>query len=525
MRGQVVDARSGRPVAGATVEITGAEGSRTASTNEEGRYEVTRLEPGEYRIQTRARGYIPAQYGQRDVSELGSQLDVRGGRYTTGINLRIEPAGSVTGRVFDDRGEGLAGVEVELLAERHLPGGIRPLGVGFAQTEAQGAFRFPDVLPGDYYVRAYVSPSVRPQRATHGQAYVSTFYPGVARSEYGQQLRLSSGQELSGIDFPLATSPTRRVSGVVVDPVGALRPRTRVHLRTMGKNSVDVQYDTNVDSDGRFEVADVVPGDYLISVMEPGSITSRWMHTTRSLPVDDDVVDLELRAQLGARVNGRVVREAFATRSLDPTGVSVVFEHRIAGDGGTGLGWAGIIARGADGAMRIGPDGAFSIESPGGMSVIRVSELPANWTVKAVRLDGTDITDQSVDFGEGTRKVEIVLTDRVSIVRGIVMDRNGRPIGHGPVVLFAEDSTLWGESSRFVRETHSGRDGGFEVTGLPPGNYLAVAIENLPVRAWMNSDVLDRLRPLATRFRLDEGEEHVVSLRAAPAPDGITPGN
>jgi hypothetical protein len=157
------------------------------------------------------------------------------------------------------------------------------------------------------------------------------------------------------------------------------------------------------------------------------------------------------------------------------------------------------------------------------MSVIRVSELPANWTVKAVRLDGTDITDQQVDFGKGTRKIDVVLTDRVSIIRGNVTDRSGRPVSNASVVLFADDSTLWaqGESSRFVRETRSGRDGGFEVTGLPPGDYLAVAIENLPALAWMNPDVLNRLRPLATRFHLEEGNEHVLSLRISPAPDGI----
>ena len=224
-------------------------------------------------------------------------------------------------------------------------------------------------------------------------------------------------------------------------------------------------------------------------------------------------------------LNGRVVRDAFATRSLDPTGMNVVFEYRISGDGGTGLGWGGVWARGANGAMRIGTDGAFSIESPGGMSVIRISGLPADWTVEAVRLDGADITDQEVDFGEGVRQVEIVLTDRVSHVRGSVTDRTGRPVGDASVIVFVDNSTLWGESSRFVRETRPGRDGQFQLTGMPPADYLAVAIENLPGLAWMNADVLNRLRPLATRFHLDEGDERVVSLRPSPAPDGLLPAN
>jgi hypothetical protein len=525
VQGQVVDARSGRPVSGATVEISGSDRAQRTSTTDAGRYEVRGLAPGEYNIGVQAKGYISAKYGQRYATERASPVDVRGGRYTTGINVRLEAAGAVTGRVFDDRGEGLAGVEVELLAERHLPDGIRPVGVGFAQTEAEGAFRLNDVLPGDYWVRAYVPPSVRPSRAAGAQAYVATFYPGVTRSEFGQRLHLSSGQELFGIDFPLMAARTRRVSGIVIDPGEAPRPRKRIHMRALGLNSIDTQYDANVDGSGRFEVSDVVPGDYMLSVFEPGSVTSRWMTTTEVVAVEDDVVDLVLRPRRGASIAGRIVRDPFATRSLDPSGVMVTFRYRVGGDGRTGLGWGGVIARAANGAMRIGTDGAFSIESPGGMSVIRVSEVPANWTVKAIRLDGIDVTDQPIDFGEGTRQVEIVLTDRVTTVRGSVTDRAGRPVGDGSVIIFPDDPSLWGESSRFIQETRLSRNGQFQMRGLPPAEYLTVATEKLPFMAWMDPDVLNRLRPLATRFHLDESEEQVISLRLSPSPEGLISAN
>jgi hypothetical protein len=69
----------------------------------------------------------------------------------------LEAAGSISGRVFDERGEGVAGVEVELVTRRYVPGGTLAVGVGFAQTEALGVFRIDDVVTGDYYVRAYVS--------------------------------------------------------------------------------------------------------------------------------------------------------------------------------------------------------------------------------------------------------------------------------------------------------------------------------------------------------------------------------
>ncbi len=80
IQGQVLDARSGRPVPSATVDVLGAERTTTVSSDEEGRYEASGLAPGEYRIQARARGYAPRYYGQRAVGEPASAVAVQGGR-------------------------------------------------------------------------------------------------------------------------------------------------------------------------------------------------------------------------------------------------------------------------------------------------------------------------------------------------------------------------------------------------------------------------------------------------------------
>ena len=122
LQGFVLDARSGRPVTAATVDVIGAERTTTASTDNEGRYAVDTLPSGEYRVQARARGYVPAYYGQRDAADRSAAVDVRAGRLTRGIDVRLMPAGTVSGRVFDDRGDGLAGVEIELVGERYGAG-------------------------------------------------------------------------------------------------------------------------------------------------------------------------------------------------------------------------------------------------------------------------------------------------------------------------------------------------------------------------------------------------------------------
>jgi hypothetical protein len=129
-----------------------------------------------------------------------------------------------------------------------------------------------------------------------------------------------------------------------------------------------------------------------------------------------------------------------------------------------------------------------------------------------------------VDFGDGLRRgIEIVLTDRVSSVRGVVTDTSERPAAQSSIVVFADDPTRWTAPSRFVRETRSDRDGRFEFGDLPPASYLAVALERVPPNAWTDPDVLDRLRPLASRFQLDEGEQQGISLRLSPTPGGLFP--
>src|SRR5688572_23612780 len=68
VQGRVVDARTNRPVANASVDLQGLEGAVNVSTDAQGRYEIAAVVPGEYRMSARAPGYVPSQFGQRHAS-------------------------------------------------------------------------------------------------------------------------------------------------------------------------------------------------------------------------------------------------------------------------------------------------------------------------------------------------------------------------------------------------------------------------------------------------------------------------
>jgi hypothetical protein len=108
--------------------------------------------------------------------------------------------------------------------------------------------------------------------------------------------------------------------------------------------------------------------------------------------------------------------------------------------------------------------------------------------------------------------VEIVLTDQITRVVGQVSDENRRPIADGTVLVFPERATDWGEDSRRVRAVRPDTRGQYQVTGLPPGDYLAVAIEYVEAGLWNDPEYLESIRRYGQALTLGEAETRNLPL-------------
>jgi hypothetical protein len=176
------------------------------------------------------------------------------------------------------------------------------------------------------------------------------------------------------------------------------------------------------------------------------------------------------------------------------------------------------IAGRALGGGRVANDGTFELRGVLGHQMIRLGTAPTGWTLKSITVNGEDITDKGYDFrpGNNVTGVVVTLTDRLTDLSGTVHDAKDQVAKDYVLVIFPADEKLWGGQSRYVRTARPNQEGAFSLKGLPPGRYLAVAIDSLENGAQNDPALLERLRPRARAFSLTEGQAVSLTLDISP---------
>ena len=187
-----------------------------------------------------------------------------------------------------------------------------------------------------------------------------------------------------------------------------------------------------------------------------------------------DIDNLTVVTTPGVTVSGRV---AYQGQGAPKPGLQVMAAPPAGGSSPIGM----LINSKALGGGRVDQDGTFELRGVAGPQIIRVQGMPVGWALKSVTLDGADITDAAYDFkpGHNVTGLVVTLTDRLSEITGNVRDGRGQPIADYVLVVFPEDTKLWGPQSRYVQTTRPNQNGTFSIKGLPPGRYLAAVVPAL----------------------------------------------
>jgi hypothetical protein len=380
---------------------------------------------------------------------------------------------------------------------RFLPGA----GGAFATTgptDDRGWFRASGLFPGDYYLLAVPEPFDRSGPA----GFATTFFPGTASVDAARAVHIVAGMDAYDVGFNLVAARTATVSGVATDAAGRPASKTQVLLLPTHNGEVRamIMARTTAATDGSFRYRDVPEGAYVLQGMAAGQFGSSPVTVAAAPDGAPRPVALTLRPLATAR--GRVVFEGGASPPAPGTG-GISFQPTDFTSGPAGSNRI---------ASATAADWSFQVPNLAWHGVLRwsaTSTRPA-WVLSRVMLQGRDITDTPYDFQTAdVNGLEVVVTNRVGSVSGTVVS-GGEPVPEAGVFILGADSAAWTYFSRTLRTGRTNEHGAFNLTGLLPGRYLAVAMSSRNPPVDPNSIVA--LRSLATPIVVVEGANAALTL-------------
>jgi hypothetical protein len=331
--GRVVDS-AGNPVPNAIVFIRKGPlpatsrfpGTGTADrvlSDDAGRFVFNGLTPGPYSLEATKPGWLMGAYGRRVPGNGASVLELTEGERRNDLSITLWRTAVIAGRVIADNGDPMVGVEVRAMKQVFMAGRRQSEIPIRAKTDDLGAYRFSDLVPGEYLVavlssvlseppgfagairagsetpRAYyqtmtdlgVAPIVfdratgvaganRPLVGSLSQlssvpvddgawpAYPTTFHPSSTSMRSATIVRAVSGEARTAVDVTVRLTPTWQVSGVLRDPDGPAAWNAVHLIPAEAADTPLVDTSTAVtDATGAFTFYGVPAGQYIARVV------------------------------------------------------------------------------------------------------------------------------------------------------------------------------------------------------------------------------------------------------------------
>ena len=485
IHGQVIDAATQAPVAGAIVKI----GDFSVRTGRDGRFSIDNVGPGEHRMVTSKPGYV---VDERTVVTDGvnDMMDV---------TLRMTAAGVIAGRIVDDEGRPVRGAPVEALAYGYADGRRQLLPQGNpATTNDRGEFRLFWLDPGTYYIVADLPP--RPQipaldplgyfPRNPSEGFATTYYPGTADIDRAETVQVVSG-EIDVHAISLATLPSHRIRVRILNDrisqdhpvpiIATLRPSAEKPYVPSRRISASRQAGNE-----EFSIrAGAAPGSYFLTVLVP--IQSVYVGRAE-VAIDnsdsDTVVSMPVAAAFS--VDGTIQfdgRGAVRVNAIpDP---SIPADLKISANATS--------------------QGKFRMENvlPIAYS-IQIEGLPDDSYLDSVTVQDKEVRLEHVEFPAGlsTVTMKVVLKGDGGRVKGVT-----KP---GATVVLFPEAALRSRLDRFKSAVANAR-GEFLIGGIAPGKYSVLAFEQIEDGAYRDAGFLQQFDATATTITVAPSAEVTAS--------------
>lgn len=525
IEGVVTKEPGSEPVKKALIELIAENqssgGDYTATSTADGTFHIEGILPGRYHLFVERTGFLEGD--RHHARSEGRVLTLSAGQQLKDLQIHLQAAAVVRGRVTDEDGDPLANAQVSVLRQTFAGGHNRWEQSGAERTNDLGEYRVANLPAGNYYVSVTPPPDFkslieaaggagtakRNANAPEPTSYQTTYYPGTSDRGQASPIQLHAGDDFP-VNFSLTPSPSLSIRGSVVN----LPPRSSAVIMLQSRDFNLVLNGAEMHQDGSFVIHDVAPGAYtILATVENSSVP---MMARQSLQLGSNSVEgLRLAPQPGALIRGHIRFESSSAVSrFDPSQIFLSLRPLDSDDDAAG---AFTMGSGFSHLTHVNSDGSFEWKDvPAGNYRVEL-EGNADWFLKSAQAGGRDVQEAGLSVNGGGIALDVLASANGAAVEGTAASEKGEPMA-AAVVVAVPEPRLRHQLDRF-HKTVSDQNGHFTLRGLPPGDYSLFAWESVDGEAYYNSDFLKVWESQAIPLHLNESDRKSTVLKTIPGND------
>lgn len=451
-----------------TVTLYSASGYRyvtSASVETGGRYTLSGVRPGSYKVEFRASGLpvLPQWWKGKSDYESATTLTLGEAQARSGIDVTLAPSSSISGKVNLPSGVELASGALYVTAYS----GTSESSVASTAVRTDGSYEITGIAPGSYKLSF----------TAWKLAVLDEWWNDKKDFASANTITLASGQKRTGVNVTLAASAGIRGTVKAAGGAPILQQGVWVEAYDLTGRLVG---SGEVRADGTYEIVGLTSGSYKLAFRVRGReavVVEQWwagksdFASASTLTLVDRQMRMGVNVTLAraADVRGTVVIPA----GIDTSKAGIVAEIIRASDGERVS--LGLVA--ADGSYRASqlPAGTYKVRFSS-----RSGALAFRWWGGSTEMASAKTL--TVRAGEVRENVSIALTAGGMITGKLTLPA-GIDLNQGRVLVSA-----YTPGHALAAETTMGSDGTYTLSGLPTGSYKVLfSASYLPVAyEWWN---------------------------------------
>lgn len=505
--GVVKDSVAGQPLAeysvstyinanfiGDTLSMSGDTRQVTATTDAQGRYKLSDLPPGDYRITAAP----PRSFAGRQVRHI-----TVAGRDLDHIDFSVPIAGSISGRIVDENREPMPNMSVWLVSREYYSGVLGYFMKGYAMTNDLGEYTLervegeqPYLVMAGSTVRRLSPRSDAPlDPKLRRRVPLWTFYPNSPEREGASPILLRPGEKREGVNIEVRKGLSLCVEGTVSGLAGPAalhvqyEPAQPAYGTSSGGGMFGVGPSTTTAADGKFRFCGLTPGPYRLGAADGfQGVVNRAM-----LPIelrDRDLANVNLTVGPGLPLQGEVVWDGDAPATPPNVRVNVTLNPLLRSP----------IANERAGERSELP-GTFALSGllPSDYAV-RAFVASSSLYVKDVQYAGQSVLYAPLKFGSalGNAGMRVIVARDGGKISALVRDKDGNPLSDLRVIVFPAEIASEAALQAALVNGQTSQAGSYRSQSLRPGKYFVAATAE---RMNPTPDSIGALWRARTRFK------------------------